>query len=202
VEKGFKDPVGPEPGWRRIVPFYIKYVMIGVNYNNLVTLRSATCKNYAEDVNKLFELRDFPRPVDFQDKTNRTTTIISNLKKEEDIASQRLPLDDKIHAELITMGKKAGRDSAEAVVANIVSTGKSTGYRASEYSQNTQKKVDYHKYPSGKEVMKSLNGNDVIFADNKGVLFQVKTRKDIKRVHSVVITWRHTKNRRNGEKPV
>jgi len=169
--------VGPEPGWRRIVSFYIKYVMIGVNYNNLVTLRSATCKNYAEDVNKLFELRDFPRPVDFQDKTNRTTNIISNLKKEEDIASQRLPLDDKIHAELITMGKKAGRDSAEAVVANIVSTGKSTGYRASEYSQNTQKKVDYHKYPSGKEVMKSLNGNDVIFADNKGVLFQVKTKK-------------------------
>jgi hypothetical protein len=37
------------------------------------------------------------------------------------------------------MGKKADRDSAEAVVANIVSTGKSTGYRASEYSQDTQK---------------------------------------------------------------
>jgi len=44
VEKGFKDPVGLEPGWRRIVSFYIKYVMIGVNYNNLVTLRSATFK--------------------------------------------------------------------------------------------------------------------------------------------------------------
>ena len=151
--------------------------MTGVNYNNLATLRSATCRSYAEDVSKPFVLRNFPSPVDFDDKTNWTTTIVNNLKKEEDIATQRLPLDDKIHAELINMGKKAGRDSAEAVVSNIVSTGKSTGYRASEYSQNTQKKVDYHKYPSGKEVMKSLNGNDVVFADINGVLFQVKTKK-------------------------
>ena len=174
--------------------------MIGVNYNNLATLRSATCRGYAEDVALLFTLRGFPSPVDFGNKTNRTTIIVNNLKKEEDIATQRLPLDDKIHAELINMGKKAGKDSAEAVVAEIVSTGKATGYRASEHSQKTQDKVDYHKYPSGKEVMKALNGNDVIFADSKGVLFQIKKKSDIDRVHSVVITWRHQKNRRNGEK--
>ena len=115
--------------------YYIKYVMIGVNYNNLATLRSATCRGYAEDVALLFTLRSFPSPVDFGNKTNRTTIIVNNLKKEEDIATQRLPLDDKIHAELINMGKKAGKDSAEAVVAEIVSTGKATGYRASEHSQ-------------------------------------------------------------------
>ena len=40
--------------------------------------------------------------------------------------------------------------------------------------EKTQNKADYHKYPSGKEVMKALNGNDVIFADSKGVLFQIK----------------------------
>ena len=97
--------MGPEKGWRRIVAVYIKYVMIGVNYNNLATLRSATCKNYAEDVVELFKFRNFPSPVDFQNKTDKTATIINNLKKEEDIASQRLPLDDKIHAELIRMGK-------------------------------------------------------------------------------------------------
>ena len=102
--------------------------MIGVNCNNLATLRSATCKNYADDVAKLFKLRKFPSPVDFQDKTNEVTIIISNLKKEEDIATQRLPLDDKIHAELVCMGKYSGVDSAEAVVSNIVPTGKSTGY--------------------------------------------------------------------------
>ena len=61
--------------------YYIKYVMIGVNYNNLATLRSATCRGYAEDVALLFTLRGFPSPVDFGDKTNRTTIIASNLKK-------------------------------------------------------------------------------------------------------------------------
>jgi hypothetical protein len=48
--------------------------------------------------------------------------------------------------------------------------------------------------------MKSLNGNDVVFADINGVLFQVKTKKDIKRVHSVVITWRHKKKQEEWRK--
>ena len=109
------------------------------------------------------------------------------------MTSQRLPLDDKNHAKLVRMGTQSGVDSAEAVVSNIVSSGKPTGYRASESSQKTQKKVDYYKYPSGKEVMTALNGNDVVFADSKGTLFQIKNKKDIKRVHSVVITWRHQK---------
>ena len=180
IKKGFKDPVGQEKAWEQVIAIYIKYVMIGVNYNNLATLRSATCRNYADDVAELFKLRDFPSPLNFQDKTNEVTIIISNLKKEEDIATQRLPLDDKIHAELVRMGKDSGVDSAEAVVSNIVSTGKSTGYRASEYSQKTQKKVDYYKYPSGKEVMTALNGNDVVFADSKGILFQIKNKKTLK----------------------
>lgn len=81
IHKGFKDPVGPEPGWRRIISVYIKYVMIGVNYNNLATLRSATCKYYAEEIKKLFEFREFSSPGNFQDKTKRTMTIINNLKR-------------------------------------------------------------------------------------------------------------------------
>ena len=57
--------------------------MIGVNYNNLATLRSATCRGYAEDFSKLFVLRDFPSPVNFDDKTNWTTTVVNNLKTEK-----------------------------------------------------------------------------------------------------------------------
>ena len=106
----------------------------------MATLRPATCKNYADDVEKLFKFRSFPSTVGFQDKRNNVTISINNLKKEEDIATQRLPLDDRIHAELVRMGKESGvLDSAEAVVSNIVSTGKSTGYRASEYSQKNTK---------------------------------------------------------------
>ena len=61
--------------------------------------------------------------------------------------------------------------------------------------KKSQDKVDYHHYPSGKEIMKALNGNDVVFADSKGVLFQIKRKSDIKRVHSVVITWKHQKQK-------
>ena len=69
----------------------------------------------------------------------------------------------KIHAELVRMGKDSDVDSAEAVVSNIVSTGKSTGYRASEYPQKHKRKLTmYYKYPSGEEVMTALNGNDVL----------------------------------------
>ena len=84
----------------------------------------------------------------------------------------------------------------------IVSTGKATGYNASAHSQRTQANVDCHHYPSGKETMKSLNGNDIAFADKKGVLFQIKKKADIKRVHSVVITWRHQKIEEMERKPV
>ena len=94
----------------------------------MATPRSGTCKNYAHDVAELFKLRFFSSPVDFQDKTNEVAIIISDLKKEEDIETQRLPLDNNFHAELVRMGKGSGVDSAEAVMSNIVSTGKSTGY--------------------------------------------------------------------------
>ena len=57
--KDIKELVGPEPGWELGVSYYINFVMIGVNYNNLATLRSATCRGYAEDVSKLFALRYF-----------------------------------------------------------------------------------------------------------------------------------------------
>ena len=107
---------------------------------------------YADDVAELFKLRDFPSPVNFQHKTNEVTIIIRNLKKEEDIATQRLPLDDRIHAELVRMGKDSRVDSAEAVVSNIVSTGKSIGYRA----------IEYPEYLNSEEIMTALNGNDVI----------------------------------------
>ena len=69
--------------------------MLGDNYCNLESLRSATCKGYATDAAKLFTLREFSSPVDFSDKTNWTTILINNLEREEDIAVQRRPLDSK-----------------------------------------------------------------------------------------------------------
>ena len=42
------------------------------------------------------------------------------------------------------------------------------GPRASEYAQTSSKKVDYHVYPSGKEVIKAFTANDFVFFDKSG----------------------------------
>lgn len=193
------DPVGPEPEWDYVIAIYIKSVMLGVNYWNKSSVRSATCEGYVLAVERLFILRQIPSPVDLSDEGNYTKTIVNNLEKEEVIASQRKPLDEKIHAELINVAKKTDRNSLEASVADIATNGKATGWRAGEHSQTKLHEVDYHKYPSGKKVMRAINGNDVIFSDKNGKIFQIKKQSDLDRVHAVVITWRIQKNRRNGQ---
>ena len=81
------DPVGSDPGWDCIVAMYVKSVMLGVNYWNKSSVRSATCVGYALAVERLFLLRKFPSPVDFSDEENYTRTIVHNLEREEEIAS-------------------------------------------------------------------------------------------------------------------
>ena len=56
-------------------------------------------------------------------------------------------------------------------MADIATSGKSTGWRVSEHSQTKLHEVGYHKYPSGKEAMKAINGNgnDVIFSGKNGI---------------------------------
>ena len=137
-----RDPVGPDIGWQVILAMYIKEVMTGVNYLNKSSLRSATCKGYALAVKRLFLLRNVPSPVDFTDETNWTKTIVHNLEREENIACQRKPLDNKIHAQLITQAKEAGVNSLEASVADVATTGKATGWQASEHSQTKFSAVD------------------------------------------------------------
>ena len=169
--------------------------MTGVNYHNKLVLRSVTCEGYAKAVNFLFKLRDYPPPVDLTSVTGCTRTIIHNLEREETIASQRSPLDDKIHAELLNLAKQSTVNSLEAAVADIATSGKATGVRVSEHSQTKLDTVDYHEYPSGKQVIKAITGKDAIFSDIDGKIFQIKRRADLKRVHAVVVTWRFQKKK-------
>ena len=134
-----------------IVAIYVKSVMNGVNYLNKSSLRSATYKGYALAVHTLFELRNFPSPVNFSDESNWIRTLVHTMEREEDIASQRKSINDEIHAVLIKQAKKEGFTSLEAVVADAASDGNASGWRSSEYSQTNPNEVDYHEYPSGKK---------------------------------------------------
>ena len=85
--------------------------------------------------------------------------------------------------------REASKDSLEVAVSNVIAAGKFLGWRASEHSQTSQDRVDYHKYPGGKEVMKAINGNDVIYTDKKGKIDrnqkEIRSKKGTCGVHHV-----------------
>jgi hypothetical protein len=100
---GIQDPCGYYEGFIRIVAIYIKYVQCGVNYNNKQVLHSAMVQGYAEAVNNLFKLRSFSLPADLSDPNNMMAILLNNMLREEDIARQHAPLDNKIFAKLRQM---------------------------------------------------------------------------------------------------
>jgi len=124
---GMKDPCGPEMGWEFIVVLCAKFIMLGVNYKNKSTVRSATVRGYLGAVNDFFDLRGFPIPANFADPENMAVTISNNLKREKYVATKRSPLINENYAEMKRMANAGLKDSAEAVVFNCTLLGRITG---------------------------------------------------------------------------
>ncbi len=97
---GIPDPCSPNVGYQRIVEIYVKFLQSGVNYYNRDNLGLMTLLGYAKAINMLFTLRTFKSPVDLNDKNNMMGILINNLIKEENIATQRSPLDYAIFAQI------------------------------------------------------------------------------------------------------
>ena len=194
------DPVGPDKGWAFVVACYIKYVMLGVNYKNVKFMRSVTCKGYAESVSLLFELRGCPNPADFSDESNYTRTIVHHLEREEDVAKQRKPLDDKIFAEAKRMADATGEDSLESVCFNAIAVARILGFRRSEHVQTKKDEVDHHEYPSGKKVIKAIIGKDVTFKSATKTNVVIKRNTNLSNLTEMITCLRHQKNRQNNEK--
>jgi hypothetical protein len=165
---GILDPCGYYTGFIRIVAIYIKYLQCGINYNNKQVLCSATVRGYAEVVNNLFKFRSFSPPADLSGLNNMTAILLNNILREEDIARQHAPLDNKIFAELRqTATASKCEDSLSDLLFDIVPLSHYIGPRLSKYAQATQDKVDHHTYPSGKTVVKAFIANEFIFYDEK-----------------------------------
>jgi hypothetical protein len=195
------DACGHQPGYQRIVAIYIKYLMKGVNFRNKDYLRSATVRGYANSVNSLFKLRDMKPPIDMADPNNVSGILINNLVKEEDIARQRSPLDSAIFAELHHKSNVSrSQDSEQSTLFDLVVLGRYIGPRVSEYAQTTDKSVDYHVYPSGKQVIKAFTANDFRFFDKNSQAITDLSDASIGAVDRVRITWRIQKNRQNNQK--
>jgi len=196
------DPCGDNLDYQHMGAMYMKHLQFGVNYTNKDWLRAATLSGYATAIGLLFGLRGFDPPIVMSDPNNWGAALIANCKKEEDIAVQRLPLNNTIFAELKKMAQASkSPDSEKNVLFDVTCIGRFLGPRVSEYAQTSPTKIDYHVYPSGKRVIKAFIADDFVFLDKLGKIIdsQSLTDESIDAVTKLRCTWRIQKNRRNGQ---
>ena len=98
-----QDLCGDDPAYERIVGVYFRFLQYGVNYTNKDGLRATTLIGYGKAISTLFKLQGFLSPINLSDPDNATSMLITNHKKEEDIAVQQYPLNSAILAKLDTM---------------------------------------------------------------------------------------------------
>ena len=112
-----------------------------------------------------------------------------NHQKEEDIAVQRYPLNSEILAKLATMALSSpSMDSKQNLMFDVTCLGHFIGPRVSEYSKTSSKKVDRHKYPLGKKVIKAFTADDFVFFDKSGHTLELCDDSCLDQAHTVKIT--------------
>jgi hypothetical protein len=121
--------------------------------------------------------------------------------REEDIARQCAPLDNKIFAELrrTAIASKC-KDSVSDLLFDVVPLGCYIGPCLSEYTQTTQNKVDHHTYPSGKMVIRDFIANNFIFYNEKKRVIKDLNKDSLQQARFVKITWRVQKNRQTANR--
>jgi hypothetical protein len=125
---------------------------------------------------------------------------IMNHQKEEDIAVQQYPLNLEILAKLATMASSSpSMDSKKNLIFDMTCLGRFIGPHVSEYAQTSSKKVDYHIYPSGKEVIKAFTADDFVFFDKSGHTLELNDNSCLDQAHKVKITRSIQKNCRNSQ---
>jgi hypothetical protein len=140
-------------------------------------------------------------PIVLSDPNNMAGILINNLIKEEDIARQRSPLDSKIYAKMLRRSNVSRLpDSEQRTVFDVTTMGRYLGPCVSEYAQTTDKNVDYHVYPSGKQVIKVFIANNFQFINANGQVITKFSDASIEVVDRVCITWCIQKNRQNNQK--
>jgi hypothetical protein len=139
-------------------------------------------------------------PVDTSDPNNMAGILINNLVKEEDITRQRSPLDSNIFAKLLRkLNTPHSPDSEQRTLFDLVALGCYIGPRVSKYTQTTDKKMGYHVYPTGKQVIKAFTANNFQFFDKNSQVITELSDTLIKVVNRVRITWRIQKNCQNNQ---
>ena len=197
---GIPDPCGHNVGYQRILAIYLKFLLSGVNYYNRDNLQSMTLLGYAKAINTRFTLRTFKPPVDLNNKNHMAGTLINNLIKEENIATQRSPLDYAIFAQIQQAARTSNNlDLNHSLLLDIVTLSRYIGPRVSKYAQTTQLKINYHIYPSERQVIKAFIPDNFAFFDTAKQQLNFADKLSLDMADSVSFTWRIQKNQQNGQ---
>jgi hypothetical protein len=139
-------------------------------------------------------------PVNTSNPNNMVGILINNLVREEDIARQHSPLDSNIFAKLLQKSNVSCLlDSEQRTLFDLVALGRYIGPCVSKYTQTTDKNIDYHVYPSGKQVIKAFTANDFQFFNKNSQVISELSDTSIEVVYRVRITWHIQKNRQNNQ---
>ncbi len=92
------------------------------------------------------------------------------------------------------------QNSEQRTVFDVTTMGRYLGPRVSEYAQTTDKTVDYHVYPSGKQVIKAFIANEFQLINVNGQVITELSIASIEVIDRARITWRIQKNRQNNQK--
>jgi hypothetical protein len=182
-----------------VCSLHTNLLMVGENINGIGELRSATVAKYLGEVNKLHKFRKVPQPINLKNNRLKPSVLYNNLHKEETIARRPEPLTTATARRIISESKDSPYTSKKSLLKDIAIVAQEVGPRAAEIIQTTETKPDYHKYPSGRRVLKSLSVKNLTFFDKQG-----RPVKDLENMGDVIdsmeIEWEIQINRRNGEK--
>jgi hypothetical protein len=139
-------------------------------------------------------------PVDTSDSNNMAGILINNLFKEEDIVRQLSLLDSNIFTKLLRKSNvSCSPDLEQHTLFDRVALGHYIGPRVSKYAQTTDKNVDYHVYPSRKQVIKAFTAKNFQFFDKNSQVITKLSDASIEVMDRVCITWGIQKNRQNNQ---
>ena len=162
-------------------------------------MRYDTILGYVKDTFELFRLRNLPEPFYFDDKSSLAATVLRNIRDEENIADQRPPITPEMFAEMLKTSEVSDFLSAQCSIADLAILGRYLGPRLAEYGQKSQKRPEYHIYPSGKAVLKAWSQDDIIFYDKNNQRITPDSIRGINIPTRISVTFKIQKNRRNGE---
>lgn len=162
-------------------------------------MRYDTILGYVKAAIELFQLRNLPPPFLLDNKGSIAACILANIKDEENIAVQRAHLSVEMYAEILKRSKESNLLSMEQCIADFAILGRYLGPRLTEYAQKSYQRAEIHKFPSGKEVVKAICSEDIIFTNEHGRVVKPDNLLNIHLPTKIKVKFKVQKNRRNGE---